>query len=137
MASEMSVAEAIATGILPAPTYVIALFSYQKELEKYERRINSIRYRHVYDESARYLEALRRTLEMSVGLDQVFQKHMAHKSGKYILFCSSHEHMEAVKGHIPEWFSGVDRHPHVYTVFSEDPGSEQAFTDFKSDVSSH
>ena len=137
VASEMSVAEAIATGILPAPTYVIALFSYQKELEKYERRINSIRYRHVYDESARYLEALRRTLEMSVGLDQVFQKHMAHKSGKYILFCSSHEHMEAVKGHIPEWFSGVDRHPHVYTVFSEDPGSEQAFTDFKSDVSSH
>lgn len=137
VASEMSVAEAIATGILPAPVYVIALFSYQKELEKYERRVNSLRHRSNYDANRRYLEALRRTLEMSVGLDQIFQKHMTEKSGKYIVFCSGKEHMDLVEEHIPEWFSGVDRDPHVYHVYSEEPGSEQAFLDFKSDNSGH
>ena len=137
IASEMSVAEAIVTGILPMPTYVIALFSYQKELERYERRVKSVRNRNHYDENTKYLEALRRALEFSVGLDQVFQKHMADKSGKYILFCSSREHMESVKEQIPEWFSGVDCAPRVYTVYSEDPGSEQAFVDFKGDVSGH
>lgn len=137
IASEMSVAEAIATGILPAPTYVIALISYQEELEKYERRVNSTRHRNSYDTNSRYLEALRRALEMSVGLDQVFQKHIANRSGKYIVFCSSREHMDSVVEQIPEWFSAVDRNPNVYRVYSEDPGSEQAFSDFKSDVSGH
>lgn len=137
IASEMSVAEAIATGILPAPTYVIALFSYQKELEKYERRVNSVRHRNRFDENLRYLEALRRALEMSVGLDQVFRKHITNKSGKYIVFCSSREHMDSVQEQIPEWFSGVDREPRVYRVYSDDPGSEQAFLDFKQDVSGH
>lgn len=137
IASEMSVAEAITMGILPAPTYVIALISYQKELEKYERRVNSFRYRNNYDENAKYLEALRRALEKSDGLDKIFQKHMRVKSGKYIVFCSNREHMELVKEQIPQWFAGVDRNPHVYCVCSEDPESEQSFSDFKSDTSSH
>lgn len=137
IASEMSVAEAITMGILPAPTYVIAMISYQKELERYERRINSFRYRNNYDENTKYLEALRRALEKSDGLDQIFQKHMRVKSGKYIVFCSSREHMDLVKEQVPQWFSGVDREPHVYCVCSEEPGSEQAFLDFKSDVSNH
>jgi len=137
IASEMSVAEAIATGILPAPTYVITLFSYQKELEKYERRVNSIRHRSNHDTNSRYLEALRRALEMSVGLDQVFSKHIKNRSGKYIVFCSSREHMDSVREQVTEWFSGVDREPNVYRVYSEDLGSEQAFLDFKRDVSGH
>ena len=137
IASEMSVAEAIATGILPAPIYVIAMFSYQAELEKYERRINSFRHRSNFDVNRQYLEALRRALDMSVGLDQVFGKHIVNKSGKYIVFCSNREHMEMVRDQIPEWFSCVDRNPNIYCVYSEDSGSEQAFVDFKGDSSGH
>lgn len=137
IASEMSVAEAIIMGILPAPTYVIALISYQKELERYERRVNSFRYRNNYDENTKYLEALRRALEKADGLDRIFQKHIQIKSGKYIVFCSSRDHMDLVKEQIPQWFAGVDRNPHVYCVCSEDPGSEQAFIDFKRDNSRH
>lgn len=137
VASEMSVAEAITTGILPAPTYVISMFSYQKELERYERRVSSIRHRNNYDENRRYLEALRRALEMSVGLDQVFARHISNKSGKYIVFCSSREHMESVMEQIPEWFAEIDREPHVYRVYSEELGSEKAFRDFKQDISGH
>jgi superfamily II DNA or RNA helicase len=137
IASEMSVAEAIATGILPTPTYVIALFSYQEELEKYERRVNSIRHRNNYDANRQYLEALRRALEMSVGLEEVFRKHITDKAGKYIVFCSSKEHMDSVLDQIPEWFSAIDKNPNVYCVYSDDLGSEQAFGDFKRDVSGH
>lgn len=137
IASEMSLAEAIATGILPAPIYITALFSYQKELERYKRRVHSVRHRCHYDENKAYLEALRRAMEMSVGLDRIFSKHMKDRSGKYIIFCSGKEHMDSVLEQIPEWFSGVDRRPHVYRVYADDPGSEQAFLDFKGDASSH
>ena len=137
IASEMSVAEAIATGTLPAPVYVIALFSYQAELEKYERRVNSIRHRNNFDANKKYLEALRRALELSVGLEEVFGKHITDKSGKYIVFCSSKEHMDSVAEQIPEWFSSIDGNPKIYRVYSDDPGSEQAFVDFKRDVSGH
>lgn len=137
IASEMSLAEAIATGILPAPKYILAMYSYQKELEKYQRRVNSRRHRSNFDANKRYLDALRRSLEMAIGLDEVFQKHIVDKTGKYIVFCSGKEHIDLVRSLIPEWFSAIDREPRIYTVYSEELGSESAFAEFKSDSSPH
>lgn len=42
VASEMTLGEAVVRGILPAPTYITFLYSWQKELEKYRRRVNSV-----------------------------------------------------------------------------------------------
>ena len=39
VASEMSLGEAIVKGILNPPKYVLSIFSYQKDLEKYESRL--------------------------------------------------------------------------------------------------
>lgn len=137
VASEMTVAEAIATGILPTPVYVTALYSYQQELDRIERRVNSIRHRSNYDANRQYLDTLHRALEHSIGLDQVFDKHIRERSGKYIVFCSGKEHMNAVREQVPEWFSRIDYDPHIYCVLSEDPGSEVSFAEFKQDVSAH
>ena len=137
VASEITIAEAIATGILPIPMYVTALYSYQHELELLERRGKSIRHRANYDANRQYLDALYRALEYSLGLDEIFEKHIQDRAGKYIVFCSGKEHMNAVQEQIPEWFSGIDQNPHIYCVLSEDLGSEVAFTDFKQDASPH
>lgn len=137
VSSEMTIAEAIATGILPAPVYVTALYSYQQELDRLERRVNSIRHRSNYDVNRQYLDALHRALEHSIGLDKVFEKHIRDRSGKYIVFCSGKEHMNAVREQIPEWFSRIDKKPHIYCVLFEDPGSEASFAEFKMDASSH
>lgn len=91
VASQMSLGEAIVRGILNPPKYVLSVFSYQKDLKKYEQRIRSAKSKAVRDESEKYLEALRRALDKADGLDEVFQKHIADPSGKYIVFCANKE----------------------------------------------
>ena len=135
IASEITLAESIATGILAAPKYVIAMYSYQKELERYRKRVESNRHRANYDVNRKYYEALRRALEKADGLDVVFDRYIKERSGKYIIFCSSQEHLHEVIDRIHEWFHLVDRNPHIYSVVSADPGSSEAFQRFKQDVS--
>ena len=137
IASEMSLGEAIVRGILPAPIYVETVYSYQKELEKYQRRVASITEKPIRDTSQQYLDALRRTLEKSEGLDRVFTRHMTNKTGKYIVFCANVEHMREMVAQVPAWFHGVDTAPHVYTVCSDDPETSMAFASFKKDESEH
>lgn len=137
VASEMTLGEAIIRGILNPPKYVLSVFSYQKDLEKYQRKINRAKSKPVRDAAEKYLEALRRALEMADGLDDVFAKHMAGRSGKYIVFCANAEHMREMIGKVPKWFSKIDTSPHVYSAYSNDPETSQAFADFKSDTSSN
>ncbi|MCD8074956.1 MAG: Helicase associated domain protein [Lachnospiraceae bacterium] len=132
IASEMGLSEAIVRGILNPPKYVLSVYSWQKDLVRYERRIRQSRSKLVRDECERYLEELRRALDMADGLDVIFDKHMADRTGKYLVFCSSKEHMDEMMRHL-EWFAKVDAHPHVYSLYSSDPGAERAFDDFRND----
>lgn len=59
IASEMTLGEAIVRGILNAPKYVTALYSYKKDFERYEKRVRNSRSKAVRDAGERYLEALR------------------------------------------------------------------------------
>ncbi|MCC8103562.1 MAG: Helicase associated domain protein [Clostridiales bacterium] len=132
IASEMTLGEAIVRGILNPPKYVLSVYSCQQSLEKYEQRVRNTKNKVVRDTCERYLEDLKRALEMSEGLDEIFDKHMKDRTGKYIVFCSNKEHMDEMMGHL-EWFERVDRHPHVYSLYSSDPGADRAFDDFRAD----
>ena len=132
IASQMSLGEAIVRGILNPPKYVLSMYYYQNTLEKYERRVKKTKSKVARDNAEKCLDELRRTLEKSEGLDVIFQKHMTDPHGKYIVFCSNKEHMDQMMKHT-EWFSKVDKEPHMYSVYSSDPGSDKAFKDFKED----
>ena len=58
IASEMTLGEAIVRGMLNPPKYVLSIYSYQKDLEKYERRVKNAKNKAVRDAAERYLEAL-------------------------------------------------------------------------------
>lgn len=133
VASEITLGEAIVRGILAAPKYVLSVFSYQKDLERYKTRVRRAKSKVVRDEAMRYLAALRRTLEKADGLDVIFDKHMTERTGKYIVFCASKEHMDSMIERVPEWFNRIDKAPHVYSVYSDDPSASQSFADFKAD----
>lgn len=137
VASQMSLGEAIVRGILNPPKYVLSAFSYQKDLEKYQKRIRSVKNKAARDESEKYLEALRRALEKADGLDEVFRKHIADPSGKYIVFCANKEHMDEMIALASEWFCKVDKSPNIYSAYSEDPETDSAFASFKADSSNH
>ena len=132
IASQMSLGEAIVRGILNPPKYVLSMYYYQNTLEKYERRVKKTKSKVARDNAEKCLDELRRTLEKSEGLDVIFKKHMTDPHGKYIVFCSNKEHMDQMMKHT-EWFSKVDKEPHMYSVYSSDPGADKAFKDFKED----
>lgn len=137
VASEMTLGEAIVRGILNPPKYVLSVFSYQKDLEKYEKRVRYAKSKAVRDEGEQYLEALRRALEKANGMEVIFQKHMENRSGKYIVFCANFDHMRDMIAMAPQWFSGVDVAPNIYCAYSDDPETDKAFAAFKADSSDH
>ena len=137
IASQMSLGEAIVRCILNPPKYVLSVFSYQKDLEKYRQRIRSAKSKAVRDEVEKYLEALRRALEKADGLDEIFRKHMENRAGKYIVFCANKDHMDEMITLASEWFFKVDGKPHIYSAYSDDPETSRAFAAFKADNSDH
>ena len=134
-ASDMTLGEAVVRGILPAPKYVTTVYQYQKALAKYQARVDNLRAPGIQDVNQKYLDALRRALEQADGLDRVFAHHITNKSGKYIAFCANKEHMDEMVSHVPEWFAGVNPDVVVYEAYSDDPNTDKAFADFKTDTS--
>ena len=137
IASEMTLGEAIVRGILPAPKYVLSLFKYRDDLAKYELRARKAKNKAVRSAAEEILEKLRRALDRAIGMDALFEKHMADRHGKYLVFCAGAEHMRDMMSHVSDWFSGVDPHPHVYSAYSDDPAADRSFADFKADTSDH
>ena len=135
VASNMTLGEAVVRGILPAPKYVTTVYQYQKTLAKYQARVDNLRAPGIQDVNQKYLDALRRALEQADGLDKVFAHHITDKAGKYIVFCANKEHMDEMVSHVPEWFAGVNPDVVVYEAYSDDPNTDKAFADFKTDTS--
>ncbi len=135
IANEMTLGEAVVRGILPTPKYVTTVYQYQKTLAKYQVRVGNLRTPGIQDANQKYLDALRRALEQADGLDKVFAHHITNKSGKYIVFCANKEHMDEMVSHVPEWFAGVNPDVVVYQAYSDDPNTDKAFSDFKTDTS--
>lgn len=133
IASEMSLGEAIVRGILAPPKYVVSAFSCQKNLDKYKKRVSSAKNKAVRDEGEKYLDALKRALDKADGVDEIFDKHMTDRTGKYIVFCADYERMCQMKELANDWFYKIDKNPHIYSLYSEDPSSDTEFQEFKSD----
>ncbi len=136
IASELSLSDAIARGILPSPKYVMTVYSYEKELERCRRRVAAVSEKPLRDAGEQLLEQLRRALEQADGLDEVFAKHMAGP-GKYLAFCADLEHLRQMQAQVPAWFGRVDPQPHVYTAYADDPDTSAEFAAFKADGSRH
>ena len=114
IASNMTLGEAIVQGILKPPTYVTAIYRYQRDFQKIESRVRGARNQIVRDQGEKYLDMLKRALDKSQGLDEIFPKYMKNTAGKYIVFCADKEHMDLMLSHTQQWFSSIDPEPHVY-----------------------
>ena len=156
IASELTLGEAIARGILPMPTYILSVYSYQKELKRCEAQIQRTKNSAVREKAEQQLEALRRALAQADGLEEIFAKYMLPTKieekqnrkenqeknieqtyGKYLVFCANYDHLNEMKELASEWFARVDAQPHIYTVYSEQPEAAQEFQAFQQDSSSH
>lgn len=137
VASEMTLGEAIVRGILPAPVYVTTLYRVENELAKYQSRVDSIQSSSIRATSQRYMDELRRAVKDAEGLEQVFERHIREKNGKYLVFCSSESHMQQLRRHAKEWFGGIDPGMNCYCAYSADPATSRAYRAFVQDDSEH
>ncbi len=137
IASEITLGDAIARNILPAPVYIISMYAYGKQLTKLKNQIQASGSLKIQEENEKLLEKLKRALEQSEGLEQTFAKHMPNRYGKYLVFCSGKGHMEEMMQKAPDWFSRLDRSPHLYSVLYGDPASAKNYTQFLEDNSPH
>lgn len=137
IASEITLGESIARGILKPPKYVLSVYSFQKDLEKYENRVEKLRSHTLRSRAEGLLRSLRRSLEDANGLDIIFARHMPDPHGKYIVFCSNVTHMNRMISLAPEWFARLDKAPRIYRAYSPDPATRAAFAAFREDESSH
>lgn len=137
VASELTLGEAVVSGILPTPVYVLSFYSFQKELDAWGGRVAAAVSQKQKAQGERILQKLRRAIEQADGLDVVFKRHMKERAGKYLLFCADRGHMEEMMRHVREWFWRVDKEPHVYSVYFGNPASLKEFEAFKADKSDH
>ena len=133
VASEMTLGESIVRGILTPPKYVLSVYAYQKDLEEYRARAKRAKNKAARDAAEKYLEALRRALDKAHGLDEIFNRHMTDRTGKYLVFCANAEHMRNMMDKAGEWFAKVDPQPRIYSFYSEDPEAVRSFNAFKAD----
>ena len=137
IASEITLGEAIARGILKPPKYILSVYSFEEDLERYEGRVKKLRNPAQRNRAEELLKTLRRSLEDADGLDKIFACHMPDGHGKYIVFCSNAAHMDRMIELAPGWFSQLDAAPHIYRAYSPDPATRSAFTAFREDESDH
>ncbi len=137
IASEITLGEAIARGILRPPKYILSVYSFQEDLEKYVGRVKNLRNPNQRSRAEEVLKTLRRSLEDADGLDKIFARHMPDRHGKCIVFCSNAAHMNRMIGLAPDWFAELDVTPHIYRAYSPDPATRLAFTTFREDESDH
>lgn len=136
VAHEMTLSEAIVQGVLPAPKYVLSLYAYQNELDRYLRRAQKVGGA-ARQMAERLIENLRRRLEQAEGVSDIFEKHLPDPYGKYLIFCADREHMQKLRALASEWFGRIDPCPHIYEVYAENACAREAFQCFQLDESAH
>lgn len=118
--------------ILPAPTYISALYTFDEEIEKAKKKINKfMNSEEEKKELTKQLEAAKRKLELSHGVSEILKKHIKSKSGKYIVFCQNIEHLNTMQPIVGSWFSKAGFETRTYTVHSKMTGKDKEFLAFK------
>lgn len=118
VASEISLAEAVAKGILPVPTYISAIYSFQEDLDKIESKISRLSDSEGKSKLLEQLTEAKQKLEKADGLPEIFAKHLTQLNGKYIVFCKDVKHMEQMMQESREWFKEINPNIEMYSVSS-------------------
>lgn len=113
IASQITLKDALVSGLLPMPSYKSAVYSFEEEFSKAERLLKK-RYN---QKAERLLAMAKQNLELADGLDGFFEENMEKPHGKYIVFCRNIEHLESMMEEAEDWFAWVDDR-HFYKVYA-------------------
>ena len=108
IASEMTLEEAVAEGVIAVPVYVTAIYSLEEAIRKAESKVEEEPDEEIRKDALKDIEEAKRYLEQAEGMDEIFAKYVGNKKeGKYIVFCSDIDDMHKKMQEASKWFEKV------------------------------
>lgn len=136
LACNITLGDAIVNKILPCPTYISALYTFDEEIQRVNNKIDESRnFDEEKEEMRDELKAARKQLENALGVQTILEKHIPDSKGKYIVFCQNVEHLTAMKPIIEDWFAQAGFKTHTYEVHTKNPNHKTEYIGFKADNS--
>lgn len=120
---------------IQVPKYITAIYEWEHDLEIIRRGIEKVGDERRRAEYEREYEELRHSLESGEGIEGIFARHLPKADGRYIFFCSSVDHLNAMMALSKAWFLKANKKLHFYKVHYFTPDSSQAISRFESDDS--
>ncbi len=128
VASHITLPYAIATGILPPPTYINAIYSFKDDIDNLEKKISNIKDKNEKDMLEVELKKAKRLIEEADNLSEVFEKYMTKSDGKYLVFCRDIKHLENMVKEAHNWFLNINDNIDISYIHSEEEHEMNKYT---------
>lgn len=135
--SNLSLAKAIAKGILPCPKYVASFYTLDERFSELRSKIEkSTNSKEEKDEFYNIINTMRSQVEKAYGMPIILNNHIKEKEGRYIVFCKNKTHLEEIKDTVIDWFKiagfkGINS----YVVYSSYKNKDKEYEEFCNDNS--
>ena len=135
--SNISLAQAIARGIVPCPKYVAAFYTLDERLNELRRKIEkSTNSKEEKDEFYEKIDTMRSQIEKSYGMPIILNNNIKDREGRYIVFCKNKKHLEKVKETVIDWFKIAGfKNINSYVVHSSYESKDEEYEAFCNDAS--
>lgn len=135
LACDMSLSQAILDGILPMARYVCGVYSYEKDTESLNRKIEkSCNSEEEKKELLKELKVLKENLDKGHGVSDIFRKYIMTGSEKFVVFLKDTTHLGVMKPVIEKWFTDAGFTVRLYEVHSKNTEKDKEFQAFKEDT---
>lgn len=134
LACDMSLSQAILDGILPMARYVCGVYSYEKDTESLNKRIEkSCNSEEEKKELLKELKALKENLDKANGVADIFRKYVVNGNEKFVVFLKNTTHLREMKPVIEKWFTDAGFSVRMYETHYKNVDKDKEFQAFKED----
>lgn len=135
LACDMSLSQAILDGILPMARYVCGVYSYEKDTESLNKKIEkSCNSEEEKQSLLKELKVLKENLDKGHGVSDIFRKYIVTGSEKFVVFLKDTTHVRTMKPVIEKWFTDAGFSARIYEVHSKNAEKDKEFQAFKEDT---
>lgn len=134
LACDMSLSQAILDGILPMARYVCGVYSYEKDAESLNKKIEkSSNSEEEKKELLRQVKILKENLDKGHGVSDIFRKYIVTGSEKFVVFLKDTTHLRIMKPVIGKWFTDAGFPVRLYEIHSKNVNKDKEFQAFTED----
>lgn len=135
LACDMSLSQAILDGILPMARYVCGVYSYEKDAESLNKKIEkSCNSEEEKKELLKQVKILKENLDKGNGVSDIFKKYIVSGSEKFVVFLKDTTHLRVMKPVIEKWFVDAGFNVRTYVVHSKNFDRDKEFKAFTEDT---